>query len=553
MFYLITLDAAEQHDPWLKRCGLPVYAAEAYTHFALHPHRTLHPMQAAIWVFPPYMAWETNWPKYGAGFTGPNVARPGKSCVFDDALMDTVPLYLRRPLLDRYDDSQLVWAKLNALRGIHRPGIDISLPPPPGIVPEQFVPHQPSIVGAADPATGRERQGQGQGAKWGQQQGAGSRRPPKWLLTFRGNFQSRPDVRGALGLLTNLSAGVIAIDSSQPLPPALQNASDAGNAFGYTELMANSAFTAVVAGDVEFSYRFTEAVRSGAVPVLISDGWVPPFNDTIPFDTYGLHILYADLGESLIERLRSMPSEVRASMRRKAAFVCHRNLGSVFLQIETLIDVVLSRAEVLPPVTFSSEPNMAGNLPAPLDGPKTVQQRNPPVLTSSDIPAAPGYWNLDVHHHSFADLTEKDAQREREYTTHLGGLLPWWMPIPFVQRDSCFDKAAKIEEPGTSSYFQPRKGRVSELPGNSPRAYYRWDASRLENMKNRGTVVPYRACSWGDSNFCIQPCTADDVLQAVLSGRLYIHEDCPGEEMEAIVSAKELMLLALHLYPDFKG
>ncbi len=42
--------------------------------------------------------------------------------------------------------------------------------------------------------------------------------------------------------------------------------------------------------DVLFTYRFTEAVCSGGIPVMVTSSQVPPLQDLVPFDTYGVLI-----------------------------------------------------------------------------------------------------------------------------------------------------------------------------------------------------------------------------------------------------------------------
>ena len=44
------------------------------------------------------------------------------------------------------------------------------------------------------------------------------------------------------------------------------------------------------AQDVLFTYRFSEAVCSGGIPVMVTSSQVPPLQDLVPFDTYGVLI-----------------------------------------------------------------------------------------------------------------------------------------------------------------------------------------------------------------------------------------------------------------------
>ena len=49
----------------------------------------------------------------------------------------------------------------------------------------------------------------------------------------------------------------------------------------YQELMSRTTFALCPRGDALFSYRFSEALSFGAVPVVLADGWVLPFGDLI--------------------------------------------------------------------------------------------------------------------------------------------------------------------------------------------------------------------------------------------------------------------------------
>lgn len=99
----------------------------------------------------------------------------------------------------------------------------------------------------------------------------------KYWLTFKGSFDNHP-IRTELAKLHNSSAGIIILDSAQE-----------GDGYNYDDLMSSSKFALVVRGHAEYSYRFTEVVGSGAVPVLAADGWVPPFSTLVPFRKYGVH------------------------------------------------------------------------------------------------------------------------------------------------------------------------------------------------------------------------------------------------------------------------
>lgn len=70
--------------------------------------------------------------------------------------------------------------------------------------------------------------------------------------------------------------------------------------------MTESVFTLAPRGDSRWSYRFTEAVCSGSVPVIIgTDGWMMPLDHLAPFDPYGIFIPAKD-GNKTIQVLRTV-------------------------------------------------------------------------------------------------------------------------------------------------------------------------------------------------------------------------------------------------------
>merc|ERR1712060_696615 len=68
----------------------------------------------------------------------------------------------------------------------------------------------------------------------------------------------------------------------------IANSSDAE--YDFDTLLQHSRFNLILPGDIEFSYRFAEAVCSGGVPVMIGAHWVPPFDEFVRFESYGVYI-----------------------------------------------------------------------------------------------------------------------------------------------------------------------------------------------------------------------------------------------------------------------
>lgn len=139
----------------------------------------------------------------------------------------------------------------------------------------------------------------------------------KVFASFKGRFSTN-SVRPVLGRLHDPTQGIIIVNSELGQPPDVN----------WTTLMGASAFALVPRGDARWSYRFTEAVCSGSVPVVVGvDGWLMPLDRLAPFDTYGIFISVAD-ASSIIELLRAIPEQERLQKAAAAREVCQRWLGS---------------------------------------------------------------------------------------------------------------------------------------------------------------------------------------------------------------------------------
>ena len=314
-FYLYTM---EELDAKLHDCQVTMYGEALYQHLLNHPRRTKDLLEAKFGFMPPYLAWEVHWPTYWP--MEENLAKPGNSCYeqtvveakalvkdnsalpasFFAVLVDLDPYWFHTLDPALHADSALSWAKVNSLDTYFRPGRDVSLPPP------------------AVELLGRYKLG------------IRDTQNVKYLVTFKGTFETSP-LREKIAELHNPEAGIVIVDS---------RGNDSG-LYEYQELMSNSNFTLVVRGHREYSYRFTEAVCSGAVPVLVADGWVPPFNAVVNFREYGVSLKeenYLDL----ITVLRNIEGTRVIEMKQAAMGFCHNHLVSVHHQWDTLTELLLS-------------------------------------------------------------------------------------------------------------------------------------------------------------------------------------------------------------------
>lgn len=90
--------------------------------------------------------------------------------------------------------------------------------------------------------------------------------------------------------------------------------SEAGHAYGalgdYVPLMSRSRFTLCPAGFGRWSFRLVQAVLAGSVPVLLADGYVLPFAQRIPWDSFLVRVPERDVA-SVPDMLRAMPEDER--------------------------------------------------------------------------------------------------------------------------------------------------------------------------------------------------------------------------------------------------
>jgi hypothetical protein len=266
---------------------------------------------------------ELNWPLYGDWDA--NTAKSGETC-YESSMWEAVKLvqHIRnfssnKALFATVVDSMpgynfdeklftsplLSFAKLNTLASKWRKGRDISMPPPMIDRPARLKYQEPEILGG---------------------------KPKTYFLTFKGRF-STSKVREELGKLHDPENGIVIVDSSLK----------ESDQYSYEGVMSDSVYTLIVRGDAEFSYRFSEAVCSGAIPILIADGWVPPFESLVPFEMYGSAFMESDIRE-MVSVLRKNTADKAKQMQSEALRFCYRHIINVHKQWDTMLSIILSDA-----------------------------------------------------------------------------------------------------------------------------------------------------------------------------------------------------------------
>ena len=385
-FYVVTIEEAEEMNATLKNCAISAWSMAVYERLLSHPLRTKHKAEAHVAFAPPHGGWDFHWPVQNGNRRNNSARadahlplRPGHEpygfeigtscrtyyspCGYEgcwaekgwdwgeprfqqllaqgevlsaagylavlEALYARLEFVRGRQFLVYYDsgspgpvayqgqnrsdtggydfppraytDERFVFALASSLRQFFRPGRDVSLP---------------------TPWTENVR-------RYGVARAGLSR---TYFLTFKGNFAtSRPfgDVRTRVAaLLHNPALGVVVVDSS----------TEEGQSFDYERLMFDTVFTLILRGDQPYSYRYTEAICSGAVPVMVdSGGWVPPFSSLHPFTDYGVLVQEDEL-PGLVARLRATTDLEVERLRHAAKQFCMQHLITVHQQVDSMIE-----------------------------------------------------------------------------------------------------------------------------------------------------------------------------------------------------------------------
>jgi hypothetical protein len=165
-----------------------------------------------------------------------------------------------------------------------------------------------------------------------------------YLLSFVGSF--RGPVRSQLKELDN-GNDVIIMDNLDRLEKS-NSLNDRNGSRGerYRQLLATSQFSAVPRGDNLYSYRFTEVLSAGAIPVIVADSWVLPLCSEI-LGGEGWKDLAVIIPESQISStvdiLRGISFEKKCEMRRRAYGLYQRYLSSPEAIVEGIIECLERR------------------------------------------------------------------------------------------------------------------------------------------------------------------------------------------------------------------
>jgi hypothetical protein len=135
------------------------------------------------------------------------------------------------------------------------------------------------------------------------------------------------------------------------------DAVSAGTDQDYERLLANSNFAFVPRGDALFSYRLAEVMSFGCIPIVLSDGWVLPFDRTVAWEHLALRV-HADAIAHLPQILAGFTPDDIVSRQRRVLSAYEQHFAS----FDATISGLMAEAEVV---------SSSGAEPTPVIGPGT--------------------------------------------------------------------------------------------------------------------------------------------------------------------------------------
>lgn len=153
------------------------------------------------------------------------------------------------------------------------------------------------------------------------------------LASFQG-VNSHP-VRRALAAIGDGGRIVVNLVPRENYVGKLDAASKQGDPT-YEALLANSVFAFVPRGDALFSYRLLEVMSFGCIPIILSDGWVLPFDRTIDWYRCSIRV-HADAIERIPHILQDFSKDEISARQEAVRQVYQDKLSSLTAIVKTLL------------------------------------------------------------------------------------------------------------------------------------------------------------------------------------------------------------------------
>jgi hypothetical protein len=110
----------------------------------------------------------------------------------------------------------------------------------------------------------------------------------------------------------------------------------------YEELLSKSIFAFVPRGDALFSYRLLEVMSFGCIPIVLSDGWILPFDRLLSWDRMSLRV-HADVIPQLPQILTSLTAGDVLS-RQERVLAAYR---SRLADLDAIVSGLMAEVEML--------------------------------------------------------------------------------------------------------------------------------------------------------------------------------------------------------------
>ena len=110
----------------------------------------------------------------------------------------------------------------------------------------------------------------------------------------------------------------------------------------YEELLANSRFAFVPRGDALFSYRLAEVMSFGCIPIILSDGWILPFDRILPWEQMSLRV-HTDAIQHLPQILANFTTDDILSRQKQVISV----YASRFANLDAILSGLMAEVEIL--------------------------------------------------------------------------------------------------------------------------------------------------------------------------------------------------------------
>lgn len=117
---------------------------------------------------------------------------------------------------------------------------------------------------------------------------------------------------------------------------------DGEDSNNYKGIMADSTFAGSPRGDLLFSYRFSEILSAGTIPVVYADGWLPPYNShVVDWEKCAVFIPESDYDKTA-EILRAIPEDKQCEMQKCVLNAWDKFVSTRVAMHSALIAVALS-------------------------------------------------------------------------------------------------------------------------------------------------------------------------------------------------------------------